>query len=181
MINLTYLKYFCDAIKLGSVSASARANFVTQSAISQGIAKLERDLNTTLITHQQNRFKATHEGHIVFEQSKEIFNKITTIQENLSDDSIGRLEFACTHSFALGMLPEKLKQLQKIAPKLQINFRLGHTDKIKEWLKLGVIDFGICIDNEDFSGFDCSKLYEGKHQLYADKRLKNYKSLRYII
>lgn len=40
-LNLTYLKYFFDAVELGSLTASAKANFVTQSAISQGIIKLE--------------------------------------------------------------------------------------------------------------------------------------------
>ena len=33
-INLIYLKYFCDAVRLKSISQAAKANFVTQSAVS---------------------------------------------------------------------------------------------------------------------------------------------------
>ncbi len=58
-LNLIYLKYFCDAVKHGSVSGSARENFVSQSAISQGIIQLEKSLGKELMTHQANRFKPT--------------------------------------------------------------------------------------------------------------------------
>ena len=41
---------------------------------------------------------------------------------------VGKIEFACMHSFALALLPKQLKELQKKYPKLQVNFRLGHTE-----------------------------------------------------
>jgi DNA-binding transcriptional LysR family regulator len=58
-LNLIYLKYFCNAVRQGSISASARENFVSQSAISHGIGQLEKSLGKELMTHQTNRFKPT--------------------------------------------------------------------------------------------------------------------------
>jgi DNA-binding transcriptional LysR family regulator len=181
MINLLYLKYFCDAVKLGGVSASAKENFVSQSAISQGIAKLERSLKKELITHHPNRFKVTQEGRLVFEKSLGIFKSLQELDESLSDGTAGRLEFACMHSFALAILPKKLKELKRLYPKLQVSFRLGHTDQMLEWLKKGIIEFGICLDNDDLSGFDCHQIYEGQYRTYVAQNVKAGTELSFIL
>ena len=79
-INLIYLKYFCDAVKHGSITSSAKQNFVSQSAISQGIANLEKLLDVELITHQANRFKPTHEGELIFERAKKVFHTLSELE-----------------------------------------------------------------------------------------------------
>jgi DNA-binding transcriptional LysR family regulator len=176
-LNLMYLKYFCDAVKQGSISASARENFVSQSAISQAIGQLEKALGKELITHQANRFKPTQEGLLIFEKAKHIFHQIGELERALiEDDGVisGRIEFACMHSFALALLPKCLQKVKKEWPKLHVNFRLAHTDIIREWIKKDVIDFGIVLDNEDLSAFDCVEIYQGKYRLYvAKKQIKN--------
>lgn len=169
-LNLIYLKYFCDAVKHGSITASAKENFVTQSAISQGIAMLEKGLGTHLITHQTNRFKITPEGQMIFDQAKGVFDSIQQLEESLvAEEGVvtGRIDFACMHSFALALLPEHLKQVKKVWPKLHVNFRLAHTDVIKEMIRKGIVDFGIVLDNDDLSGFECFELYSGEYRLYT--------------
>lgn len=181
-LNLIYLKYFCDAVKFGSISASAKANFVSQSAISQGIAKLEEGLGYDLLTHQPNRFHVTYEGQRLFESSKAIFESIKELEHTLfSKPGVGHIDFACTHSFALALLPKLLRSAREKWPNLHINFRLGHTDIIKDWLKKGVIDFGIVLDNEDLSAFDCEELYQGAYQLYAAASNKSNEDLSFIL
>ena len=182
-LNLVYLKYFCDAAKAGSISHSAKINFVSQSAISQGINKLEEALGKQLSTHQQNRFKITPEGEIVLEKSREIFSGIVGLEEALvfePGELAGKIEFACMHSFALALLPKQLKELQKKYPKLQVNFRLGHTDMIKDLIRKGSIDFGIVLDNEDLSGFQCHEIYRGEYRLFVSSDEKDGKTLPFI-
>ena len=138
-----------------------RENFVSQSAISQGICQLEKSLGKDLITHQANRFKITQEGLMVFEMSKQVFSSIQELEKSLLMDEgtvSGRIEFACMHSFALALLPKCLQKVKKEWPKLHVNFRLAHTDVIREWIKKDVIDFGIVLDNEDLSAFDSFKI-----------------------
>lgn len=60
-LNLNNLRYFYDAAEAEGISEAARRNFVTQSAVSQGIQKLEMALGISLITHQRNCFKLTAE------------------------------------------------------------------------------------------------------------------------
>jgi len=183
-LNLMYLKYFCDAAKMGSVSKAALANFVTQSAISQGIHKLEKSLNQELIQHRQNRFKITSEGEMILKKSRDIFKGIQELEESISSkqgEISGRIEFACMHSFALALLPQQLKRARREYPNLQINFRLGHTDMMKDLIKKGIIDFGIVLDNEDLSSFQCYEIFRGQYRTYVSSAVKEPQELPYIL
>lgn len=183
-LNLIYLKYFCDAVKCGSISASARENFVSQSAISQGIAQLEKSLGKELITHQKNRFKITEEGQLVVEKARSVFGSISELEESFlieEGSTSGRIDFACMHSFALALLPRHLQKVKKEFPKLHVNFRLAHTDVIKELIKKGVVDFGIVLDNDDLSAFDCHELYRGEYRLYRSKTKSKGLELPFIL
>jgi DNA-binding transcriptional LysR family regulator len=181
-LNLIYLKYFSDAVRFGSVSASAKHNFVSQSAVSQAISKLENALKIALIEHHPNRLRITHEGQRVFEKSLSLFDEIKSLEASLqTEEGAGQVDFACTHSFALALLPKKLKEAKKRFPKIQLNFRLGHPGLIMDMLKKGLIDFGIVLDNEDLSDFESREIYSGEHKLYIAKSIKNPDNLPFIL
>jgi DNA-binding transcriptional LysR family regulator len=179
-LNLIYLKYFCDAVRSGSISAAAKLNFVSQSAVSQGINKLEGSLGTALISHQPNRFKVTEEGRQLFARAKDIFKAIQTTEDFLAENQ-GRITFGCTHSFALSCLPQYLKLAKEHLPHLRINFRLGHFFSIKEWIKTGAIDFGILLNNEDLSPFNKFPLHQGSYRLYASKEIQDPSNLPFLL
>jgi DNA-binding transcriptional LysR family regulator len=180
-LNLIYLKYFCDAARHASISRSARINHVSQSAVSQGIGKLEESLGTLLISHQPNRFKLTECGKRLFENSTEVFKSIQKAEDEVGDTDRGTITFGCTHSFALTCLPKYLKLAQTYLPKVRINFCLGHYFNIKEWIKKGTIDFGILLDNDDLSSFDCHPLHRGLYRLYTSNEAKEPKDLHFLL
>jgi DNA-binding transcriptional LysR family regulator len=179
-LNLVYLKYFCDSFRSGSISAAAKLNFVSQSAVSQGINKLELSLGLKLISHQPNRFKVTEEGRRLFARAKDIFKAIERVEDFLADNQ-GRITFGCTHSFALFCLPRYLKLAKEFLPSLRINFRLGQYFNIKDWIKNGTIDFGILLDNEDLSPFDKHPLIEGTYRLYVAKEVHEPTELFFLL
>lgn len=181
-LNLIYLKYFCDAAKCGSISASAKLNFVSQSAISQGITKLEQGLGKSLITHQPNKFKLTYEGELIVQHAQAIFEKIADLETSLVDaHEMGKMEFACMHSFALAVLPSHLKKFISLKPHVKVTFRLGNTDIIKNLIKKNLVDFGIVLDNEDLSGFDCYPLFSGYYHLYQSNSLPSALSSPFLL
>ncbi len=169
--NFLYLKYFCDAAKRGSISAAALENHVTQSAVSQAIVKLEESLGQEIIVHQPNQFRLTPFGETLAEISRELFSRVRSLEEQLSGDvaELRRVSFASMHSLALKILPKTLKKATKEWPKLEVQFRLGHTDAIKEMVKKGQVDFGLVLDNDDLSSFECFEVHQGEYGLYALK------------
>lgn len=173
--NLTFLRYFMSAAELGSISKAAKKHFVTQSAISQAIGKLELTLGKQLITHEKNRFQLTSEGRLLLEKGKQIFAVFSEIEDAFDEaDDIyrGKLALACTHSFALSFLPPHLSQLASHGPKIEFALRLGHTGMVVELVKRGEVDFGIVLDNDDFSDFSSEEIFRGEYRLYQAKKLR---------
>ncbi len=85
------------------------------------------------------------------------------------------------HSFALALLPKCLQKVKTEWPKLHVNFRLAHTDIIREWIKRDIIDFGIVLDNEDLSAFDCFEIYQGEYRLYQSRKYAKHENLPFIL
>lgn len=180
-INFTYLKYFYDAVKLSGISGAAKANYVTQSAISQGIAKLEKSLGVSLIAHHPNRFRLTPEGEMAFERAWEILRKTIELKEDLNHQSIGNLEFACNYSFAVANIPKYLKRFKEAYPTAEINFYLGKNSDIKRMLKTGMIDFGISPEEGDLEGYENYDIHKGFFGLYVSSKIKKILNLDFIL
>ncbi len=182
--NITFLRYFYSAGTSKSISKAAKDNFVSQSAISQGLSKLEISLGKQLITHEKNRFQLTSEGKLLLQKCKTIFNVFEEIEDDFNEtDGLfkGNLSFACNHSFALSLLPPHLATLSRLWPAVEPILRIEHTRMIIEHVKNGEADFGIVLDNEDFSTFHTQEIYRGHHRLYtAKKPLKDCKN-RFIL
>ena len=172
--NLTFLRYFSSAGQSKSISKAAKENFVSQSAISQAISKLEMALGKQLITHEQNRFQLTTDGLLLLEKCKEIFAIFSEIEDCFNEtDGVfkGKLSFACTHSFALSLLPPYLGKLSQSIGAIDPVLRFGHTGTIIDLVKKGDVDFGIVLDNEDFSAFHTKEIHRGEYRLYKAKKV----------
>lgn len=170
--NITFLRYFFDAGQAKSISKAAKENYVSQSAISQAISKLEIALGKQLITHEKNRFQLTADGKVLLEKCKQIFNVFSEIEDAFNETEglfKGKLSFACTHSFALSLLPLYIKKLFHMHRDIEPILRLGHTGVIVELVKSGDVDFGIVLDNEDFTAFNTRELFHGAYRLYRGK------------
>jgi DNA-binding transcriptional LysR family regulator len=158
---------------MNSISASAALNHVSQSAVSQGIRKLEATLQKSLITHRRKTFKLTREGEILFESCKSIFKLVDELQAKLNQSEgelSGNLLFACSHSLTLSLLPRPLSTLTATYPLVKPSFRLANTTTVMHLLKQGIIEFGIVLDNSDLSGFEQRRLEKGSFKLfYSDK------------
>lgn len=66
---LKQLKYFQSVVRLGSVSAAAEENFISQSAISQQVQSLERELGFALLVRKNRSFSLTPAGEYFYRKS----------------------------------------------------------------------------------------------------------------
>lgn len=172
-ISLVHLKYFCDSVKLGSLTASARANFVTQSAISQGINKLEMTLKVRLVAHHPNRFRPTPEGEQAYKKGNEILQQTYDYQNYFSENKLlGPLEFASTYSFGISVIPFYLKKFQKQHPEVPMSFQLERNRHVKQMVKQGIVDFGILPEDGALSEFAKREIYKGSFRFYISAKLK---------
>ncbi len=167
-INLNHLKYFCDAVKLGSISSSAKANFITLSAASQAISLLEKALGVGLIAHHPNRFRLTPAGEEVFRKGCELLKKTDEFC-NITSPKMGPLEFASIYSFGLAVIPNHLKNFTANHPDVKVNFHLANNTQIKEMLRSGVIDFGIVGNDYRLGDYEGKSIHTGHFELFVAK------------
>lgn len=173
-LNLMNLKYFCDAVRLGGISASAKENFVTQSAVSQAIGKLEQFLHVKLIAHHPNRLRITPEGEATYKNGLSILNQASLLQGRLKNDEasqLGCLQFTSSYSFALAVLPEILKKFRRDYPLVEIKFSLGTFQEVHKKVKMGLFDFGVLPDDGDLSEFQTREILRGHFGTFVSTKV----------
>lgn len=169
LINLMHLKFFCDAVSHKSVSEAAKLNYVTQSAVSQAISKLEKIIGTDLIVHNRQKFQVTEEGYIVFEQARHIFKAVQDTYDKVAQNKqeiVGKLNFVTTHSLTLAFIPHLFQKAKEQLPGLSLYFHSGNLTHIRQALKNDEAEFAIVVYDQSFSQFAKIPLKEGKFNLY---------------
>ncbi len=174
-LNFTYLQYFYSAATHRSVSAAARENHVSQSAISQGIAKLEIELEAKLTTHQRQAFRLTEEGEIIFNGAKKLFSAMSDLKDKLSalkGEVSGEITFSCTNSLAQFYLPSAYLKMRKDYPRVDIKFHRGSLKYIHESLRKEEVNFALVLDGPEYERYDREVITSGCFRLYKRKGLK---------
>lgn len=169
-LNLNNLKYFYDAAETKSVSEAARRNYITQSAVSQGIMKLEKALGISLITHQRNLFKLTLEGQIVFSLTQQVFSTLKSmydVAQDYQDEVSGQINVACTQSIAMNLISANLLNIKTLFPQISFKLKISKMDSIFLMLKKGIMDVGIAVESDTCSQFQKQIISKGYFNLYS--------------
>ena len=80
-MKLSFMKTFCDLVETGSFSRAAESNDVSQSAVSQQVARAEKKLSIKLVTRGKDAVSPTDAGKAHYHAFKDILK----IYEQLND------------------------------------------------------------------------------------------------
>jgi hypothetical protein len=88
---LKQIKYFQSVVRCGSFTEAAEQNFISQSAISQQIQALEKELGVTLLERKNRKFTLTPAGEYFYKKSLETALRIGYLKcySGLEFQSIG--------------------------------------------------------------------------------------------
>lgn len=175
-LNFNNLKFFYDAVEAESISEAARRNYITQSAVSQGILKLEKALGFPLITHQRNCFKLTPEGQQIFLMAQQIFRTLKSMMDLIQEGSSiisGEINLACTQSIAMNIVSTSLQKLKSDYPKVSMKIKIAKMENICLMLKRGIMDLAMVVESELCDSFEQHVVRKGHFHVYAKKGLKD--------
>ena len=179
-MNFFHLKYFVDAARAGGLSAAARKNFVTQSAVSRAIAKLEEDLGVELVIHKQNCFQLTEAGGAILTSSDDIFDSVKRLKEAAVEHGQnlrGPLRMGCNQAIASKIIGPMLPRIAASYPEVEPSISLGNTDQIQRMIDKREIDFGIVMDDGEVNKiYKTTRIYSGtfvvvKSPKFEDKNI----------
>ncbi|MFD7523274.1 LysR family transcriptional regulator [Paenibacillus chitinolyticus] len=136
---------FIKVIETGNFTKAAEELGYTQSAISQMVNSLEKDLSTTLILRSRNGITLTPDGEEFLPYIRNISNSQRELQEKQKEMKglqSGLIRIGTFSSIACHRLPELIRKFKEQYPAVQFNIYQGEYTVISNWIKEGFVDFG---------------------------------------
>ena len=140
------MKTFCDLVETGSFSRAAEANYVSQSAVSQQLAKLERDLGTQLINRGGGLVAATEAGKTFYQGTKEILRRYEQLVgevRSAADAIRGVLRVGTIYSAGLYLLDQYVRKFMQAHPEVNLHVEYDTSARIYASVINGEMDMGV--------------------------------------
>ncbi|MEV7376268.1 LysR family transcriptional regulator [Streptomyces sp. NPDC090301] len=149
MLDLGRLRALHAVAVHGSVGAAATALGYTPSAVSQQIAKLERETRTTLLERSGRGIRLTDDAHHLAATARQLLALVEEAEVRIEERRgrpAGRLDIGCFASAARGLMPRVLAELGRVHP--EVDARLSEVDPhvSVDLVARGVIDLAVAHD-----------------------------------
>jgi DNA-binding transcriptional LysR family regulator len=149
MIDLGRLRALHAVASYGTVLAAGEALHCTPSAVSQQLAKLERETGATLVEKDGRRLRLTEAGRVLADHAERVLATVDEAEAALAahrDTVIGRLTVAAFATACRALLPYALHRLAGEHPKLEISLIEGNPHENLESLRRGHVDLAVLDD-----------------------------------
>ncbi|MCK8679558.1 LysR family transcriptional regulator [Streptomyces lichenis] len=149
MLDLGRLKALHAVSVHGTVVAAAAALGYTPSAVSQQIAKLERETRTTLLERRGRGVRLTEEAEQLVVTAQELMVIVERAEVRLEErrgEPSGRLDIACFASAARGLMPTALADLARRHPALDARLQEIDPHLSVELVARGAVDLAVAHD-----------------------------------
>jgi DNA-binding transcriptional LysR family regulator len=146
-MHLETFRTFCDVIETGSLSAAARANRVTQSAVSQQLRALEQRYGQRLVERApRTQARPTEAGELLYRELKPLLAAFADLETKLRARPgvlEGSVRVATVYSVGLHTLPPAIKEFLRAHRAVRVRLEYRRTDQIYAACLSGELDFGI--------------------------------------
>src|ERR687895_1857872 len=139
------LRAFVLVLDLGSVSGAAAVLGYTQSAVSQQLAALEREVGSALVDRSQRPLHATRAGEVLRPHAERVLAAVGGAEAAVYDLRGGtrRLRVAAFTSALLSFVPAAVRDLRRAHPQLVVQVLQLETREAGEDLASGDADLAV--------------------------------------
>ena len=143
--NLQGLRALALVLDLGSISAAADVLGFTQSAVSQQLAALEREVGVPLVDRSQRPLRATHEGERLRPHVESVLSALGGTEAAVDDirDGTARLRLAAFPSALSSFVPTAVRDLRRAHSQLVVQVLQLETREAVEHLRGGDADLAV--------------------------------------
>jgi DNA-binding transcriptional LysR family regulator len=128
-MDLYHLKTFFFLAKVKNFTKAADLLFVTQSAVSHAIKKLEASVDTRLFQRKGKTLSLTDAGHTLFASCEKIFNEIERADQDIArfkrEATVG-IRIGSTVEFGTSILIKHIKAFLDAHPEISLDFLFSH-------------------------------------------------------
>lgn len=164
--KLDLYRVFSVVSRNKSFSKAAQELFMTQSAVSQAISKLEKELEVQLFYRTSKGVVLTNEGKLLNEHVISALGMINVAEDKLLEVKTlktGTLRIGVGDTISRYFLLPYLEKFHTTYPGIRLNIINGTTLEICEFIKSGKADIGICnlpIQDEQLQVIPCKEIQD---------------------
>ncbi len=128
-MDLYHLKTFFTLAKVKNFTQAADRLFVTQSAVSHAIKKLETSIDTPLIKRQGKVLDLTPAGHALFRSCEKVFYEIEKADQEISryrHQARVTIRIGSTVEFGTAILVNHIRSFLDANPDIHLDFYFSH-------------------------------------------------------
>ncbi len=139
------LRTFVLVLDLGSITAAASVLGYTQSAVSQQLAALEREVGMALVDRSQRPLRATRAGDLLRPHAERVLAALGGAEATLEDLRSGtrRLRLAAFTSALSSFVPPAVRDLRRAHPQLVVQVLQLETHEAVERLRAGGAELAV--------------------------------------
>ena len=173
--DLELYRVFCDVVKYKNISKTAESMYISQSAITQSIQKLENMLGGKVFYRNKNGVELTEEGKNLYEYIKDsietmnnaenIFSKYITLEK-------GKIRIGGGNSLLSSLIFEPFLKFTKKYPNVDISISSGITDVLMQKLANGELDIvalNLPFKDKKYSNIEIIPLKKSTFAFFASK------------
>ncbi|WP_437883892.1 LysR family transcriptional regulator [Pseudomonas sp. LRF_L74] len=165
-----------------SISRAAARLFITQSAVSQSLKRLEEQLECTLILRRGPRFDLSPAGEEVLRIAEEIYGNVSRLAATLKnplDDVVGKVRLLSISQVQSALYDDFLTEFHRAHPRVELEVEVMRSSDIQSSLnqKTATAGLGLCrfpqakleqrrLMRQRYAFF-CGK----RHRLFGQRRL----------
>ena len=172
---------FHATMETGTVTGAAEQLGISQPAISNLIAQMERGTKLKLFERSRGRLIPTPEAMMLYEEIDTVvrgLDHVNQVVADLQNQEAGQLQIATNHSLGFGFMPSQFEEFARTRPNLTISFQSQFSTRVQEWVMAGLFEIGICELPLRHDGLDARNFYfETLLALPEDSPLAQYEVL----
>lgn len=145
-MSIAHFKVFRDVAETKSISRAAVLNDISQSAVSQTVKALEKQLGVELIDRKTRPLKLTAAGSIYYEASKDIVRRHHEMESQIESHKnvlSGSVHVVSIYSVGLSEMTQYKERFLEMHPETRIHLEFMRPDKIYDVLIADRADIGL--------------------------------------
>ncbi|MGW4200572.1 LysR substrate-binding domain-containing protein [Streptomyces sp. NPDC004726] len=149
MLNLERLRTLDALARHGSVSAAADGLHVTTSAVSQQMAKLEREVGQQLLAKHGRGVRLTDAGLLLADHAARILSQVELAQADIEAQrgrAVGDVRVGAFPTAARGLFPGMITRLRAEHPELRVRSRELEPARAVQGVVRGDLDLAVVLD-----------------------------------
>ncbi len=181
---LRQMKYFIAVVDCNSFTEAAEQMFISQSAISQQIRALEKELGVELIQRENRRFHLTAAGEYFYRHSRGLLEEVETLRQEtirLGQDHELKLRVGYLRCYSGLELHQAIAEFAELYPEVSIDIVNGTHEELYTELRSGGVDLVLSDQRRAFSEeyvnyqilqCDCYVEVSGRNEIGTEGRVE---------